>query len=67
MQVPPEIFKAYDVRGIYPEQLNAEVGLLLGRAFARVLADLRGKPAISGASARMSRPRPTRSSTARNS
>jgi phosphomannomutase len=41
----PEIFKAYDVRGLYGEQVDGQVGLLLGRAFARVLADLRGKPA----------------------
>jgi phosphomannomutase len=44
MKVQSEIFKAYDVRGIYPEQLNEDIALLLGRAFARVLADLRGKP-----------------------
>ncbi|MQA76040.1 MAG: phosphomannomutase/phosphoglucomutase [Solirubrobacterales bacterium] len=42
--VSPEIFKAYDVRGIYGEQMDGEVNYLLGRAFARVLAELRGKP-----------------------
>ena len=26
MQVDPGIFKAYDIRGIYPDQLNEEVG-----------------------------------------
>jgi phosphomannomutase len=41
----PTIFKAYDVRGIYGQQIDAEVAHSLGRAFARVLADLRGKPA----------------------
>ena len=41
--VPPEIFKAYDVRGIYGEQMDGETNYLLGRAYARVLADLRGK------------------------
>jgi phosphomannomutase len=40
----PTIFKAYDVRGIYGEQMDGEVGYQLGRAFARVLASLRGKP-----------------------
>jgi phosphomannomutase len=40
----PTIFKAYDVRGIYGEQMDAEVAHSLGRAFARVLAELRGKP-----------------------
>jgi phosphomannomutase len=36
----PEIFKAYDVRGIYPDQIDEDVAYRLGRAFARVLADL---------------------------
>jgi phosphomannomutase len=40
----PAIFKAYDVRGIYGEQMDGEVGYQLGRAFARVLASLRRKP-----------------------
>ena len=43
-EVSPDIFKAYDVRGIYGEQMDGEVAYLLGRAFARVLSDLRGKP-----------------------
>ncbi len=41
--VPDEIFKAYDVRGIYGTQMDATTNHLIGRAFARVLADLRGK------------------------
>jgi phosphomannomutase len=45
--VPADIFKAYDVRGLYGEQMDGETAFLLGRAFARVLADLRGKP-VSG-------------------
>jgi phosphomannomutase len=44
MRASPEIFKAYDVRGIYGEQIDREVAYLLGRAFARVLAEVRGKP-----------------------
>jgi phosphomannomutase len=40
---PAEIFKAYDIRGIYGEQMDAETAHLIGRAFARVLARLRGK------------------------
>src|SRR5918999_1554645 len=39
---PPEIFKAYDVRGLYGEQIDADVAEAVGRAFARVLADLAG-------------------------
>lgn len=41
--VAPEIFKAYDVRGIYPRDMDADVARLLGRAFARVLGRLGGK------------------------
>ncbi len=39
------IFKAYDVRGLYGEQIDGDVAEQVGRAFARVLAGLRGKPA----------------------
>ncbi len=41
--VPEGIFKAYDVRGLYGEQMDGDTAYLIGRAFARVLADLRGK------------------------
>jgi phosphomannomutase len=41
---PPEIFKAYDIRGLYGDQLDGETAELIGRAFARVLAELEGKP-----------------------
>jgi phosphomannomutase len=40
----PEIFKAYDIRGLYGEQIDGEVAQQIGRAFARVLARLAGKP-----------------------
>jgi phosphomannomutase len=40
---PPEIFKAYDVRGLYGEQIDGDVAEAIGRAFARVLATLAGK------------------------
>jgi phosphomannomutase len=36
--VDPGIFKAYDVRGIYPDQLDEQLAYKVGRAFARVLA-----------------------------
>jgi phosphomannomutase len=41
----PGIFKAYDVRGLYGEQIDGDVAEAIGRAFARVLAALAGKPA----------------------
>src|SRR3954449_13470955 len=40
---PAEIFKAYDIRGLYGEQMDAGTAHLIGRAFARVLARLRDK------------------------
>ena len=43
--VPDEIFKAYDIRGLYGEQIDGDVAEQVGRAFARVLARLRDKPA----------------------
>src|SRR5436190_9494984 len=44
MTVPAEIFKAYDIRGIYGEQIDGDVAEAVGRAFVRVLADMHGKP-----------------------
>src|SRR5919109_2914118 len=37
MQINPEIFKAYDVRGLYPGEINEEIGRLIGRGFAAYL------------------------------
>ena len=37
-------FKAYDIRGLHGEQLDEDGAYLVGRAFARVLADEEGKP-----------------------
>jgi phosphomannomutase len=45
--VPDEIFKAYDIRGLYGDQIDGDVAERIGRAFARVLGGLRGKP-VSG-------------------
>jgi len=41
---PAEIFKAYDVRGLYGEQIDGDVAEALGRGFARVLSELAAKP-----------------------
>src|SRR5918999_6034806 len=40
---PAEIFKAYDVRGVYGEQIDGDVAEAVGRAFVRVLAEMHGK------------------------
>ena len=37
MNPPPEIFKAYDVRGLYGDQIDGDVAEAVGRAAARVL------------------------------
>jgi phosphomannomutase len=42
--IDPSIFKAYDVRGLYPDQIDEDVAYRIGRGFARVLGDLEGKP-----------------------
>src|SRR5947209_12785553 len=42
--VNPAIFKAYDIRGIYGEEIDAELAERIGRAFARVIGQLEGKP-----------------------
>src|SRR3954465_8232978 len=44
MAVDPGIFKAYDVRGLYGDQIDGDVAEQVGRAFARVLSDMSGKP-----------------------
>nr|WP_307726715.1 phosphomannomutase/phosphoglucomutase [Candidatus Chloroploca mongolica] len=37
VDVNPSIFKAYDIRGIYPTDLNEDAAYLIGRAFASFL------------------------------
>jgi phosphomannomutase len=44
VMIEPGIFKAYDVRGIYPDQMDEEVAYRIGRAFPRVLSELQGAP-----------------------
>ena len=38
------IFKAYDVRGTYPDQMDEELAYRIGRAFPRVLSELQDIP-----------------------
>ena len=38
-----EIFKAYDVRGLYGEQIDGDTAEAVGRGFARVIGELSGK------------------------
>jgi phosphomannomutase len=41
----PAIFKAYDIRGLYGEEIDDAVATAIGRAFVQVIAELEGKPA----------------------
>jgi phosphomannomutase len=45
VELNPGIFKAYDIRGIYGEEMDEGTAHVIGRAFVRVLARLRDKPA----------------------
>jgi phosphomannomutase len=44
MAIDPGIFKAYDIRGLYGDQIDEDAAYILGRAFARVLSGLESKP-----------------------
>jgi phosphomannomutase len=44
MSPSPAIFKAYDIRGIHGSDLDAEGARQIGRAFARVIAQMENKP-----------------------
>lgn len=56
MQVSPSIFKAYDIRGIVPSTLNAEVALNLGRAFGTAALAAGEKTVAVGRDGRLSGP-----------
>ncbi len=51
--IDPSIFKAYDVRGLYPSQLDAEAARRIGRAFVNYLGARR---IVVGRDARLSSP-----------
>ena len=53
MNVNPSIFKAYDIRGIYPTDLNEAIAYQIGRAFA---AFLEAKQVVVGRDMRLSGP-----------
>jgi phosphomannomutase len=53
MSMDASIFKAYDVRGLYPSQLDAEIGRRIGRAFVDYLG---AKRIAVGRDARLSSP-----------
>jgi phosphomannomutase len=40
----PEVFKAYDVRGLFGDELDPEAAHAIGRSFARVIGAMEDKP-----------------------
>src|SRR3982751_4551715 len=53
MQINPEIFKAYDVRGVYPGEVNEEGAQAIGAAF---VAYVKAKRIAVGRDMRLSSP-----------
>src|SRR5438105_5212365 len=53
LSVNPDIFKAYDVRGVYPEEVNEDAARAIGAAF---VAYLRARRIAVGRDMRLSSP-----------
>lgn len=53
ISVSPEIFKAYDIRGVYGENLNEDIATAVGKAFPKVVE---AKQVIVGRDGRVSSP-----------
>ena len=54
MKLIKKIFREYDIRGIYPNELNEEFAYLLGRAYATKLLSLGKDKMIVGYDNRIS-------------
>lgn len=52
-EIPPGIFKAYDIRGIYPSEINAETA---GQIAAAIVARFKPKTVVVGRDVRKSQP-----------
>jgi phosphomannomutase len=53
MNIDPSIFKAYDIRGVYPETINAEVAYKIAQAYVKFLNP---KTVVVGKDVRLSGP-----------
>lgn len=53
MQIDPSIFKAYDIRGVYPGTINEEIIYKIGQAYAKFIQP---KTVVVGRDVRMSGP-----------
>ncbi len=56
MQVPAQVFKAYDIRGVVPDALNPDFARALGRAFGARMRDLGENTVAVGRDGRLSSP-----------
>jgi len=56
MSINPEIFRAYDIRGIFGRDFGVEDALNVGRGFATLLHKDSGKTIVVGRDARLSSP-----------
>lgn len=55
VKIDPNIFRAYDVRGVYPQEINESAAYLIGRAFVKFLKLKKPKIAV-GRDNRLSSP-----------
>jgi len=53
MKINPQIFKSYDIRGIYPDELNEDTAFSVGRAFVKHTG---AKSVVVGRDARLGGP-----------
>lgn len=54
VKVSPYIFRAYDVRGVYPDTINEQVAYIFGKAFGTYIQNLGKKKAVVGRDNRIS-------------
>jgi len=55
-KISSDIFRAYDIRGIYPEEINENAAYLIGRAYVKFLKKLKPNIAV-GQDGRLSTPK----------
>ncbi len=51
-----EIFRAYDIRGVYPEDINKDFAYILGRSFGTYISKMGKKDVVVGHDNRLSSP-----------
>ncbi len=54
MKIVDEIFRMYDIRGVYPKELDEETAYFIGKAFGTLLREMGGKVVTVGMDARPS-------------